>query len=86
MTKTDPDVLGVNDITVTFKGTQVDGLSYDIISHPPVTYRFRESSRTSFELRLDFNTLYNVSIVPSFCDEKGEAVIFNLYFGEFEAH
>ena len=72
VTKLDPDMLGVNDVKVIFEGTQADGSSHNIISHPPAPYRFRENSRSSFELRLDYNIMYNVSIVPSFCNEKGK--------------
>lgn len=74
-------MLGGDNVTVILNGTQEDGLSYDIIIHPPAPIRLRVSN--SFELKVAYNTSYNVSVVPSFCGEKGAAEIFNLHFGKF---
>ena len=74
-------MLGGDNVTVILNGTQEDGLSYNIVTHPPAPIRLQ--AFTSFELKVAYNTLYNVSIVPSYCGEKGAAEIFNLYFGKF---
>lgn len=76
------DVPRDDDVMVILKGTQLDGLSYSIMVHPPARNITRLQESTSFELSLSYNTTYNVSVVPSFCDERGAPTVFNLYFGE----
>ena len=77
------DELGKNDVTVIVEWTPVRGLTYNVTIIPPAAVRIIGNS--SAEVTVPYNTLYNVSIVPYFCDERGTAMILNLNFGEFAA-
>ena len=77
------DELGNDDVTVILEWTPVRGLTYNVTILPPVPARLIGSA--SAEITVAYNTLYNVSVVPSFCEELGTATLFNLNFGKFAA-
>ena len=76
------DVLGKNDVSVILEWTpEISGLTYNINVLPSALVRFRRS--TSVDITAAYNTLYNVSVVPSLCGEYGTTTSFKLNFGEF---
>ena len=82
MTRSGKDILfGIDNITVSFEWTQGDGFSYSVTAIPSASVRFRGS--TGAAVAVNYNTVYNISFIPSLCGQYGTPTSFSINFGEF---
>ena len=79
--KSGKEVFGIDNITLSFVWTQMDGISYSVTSLPPVSVIFRGSRGAAVTVK--YNTVYNISFISSLCGQYGTSITtFSINFGE----
>lgn len=72
---------GTGNVTVTFKWAQEAGVSYNISIVPQVDFESIDYS-TVAQLWIEYNVMYNVSIVSALCGRHTTTKFSRLYYGE----
>ena len=77
----DPEIFGEDNVTVSIDWANENGVMYHVDVSPQVPIRLLRS--TIVLLTVLYNTLYNVTVVGSLCEQNSTQSIVEIYFGVY---